>query len=158
MATVKESVDVGVPVRTAYDQWTQFEQFPLFMEGVKSVRQLDDKTLHWSAEIGGQRHEWEAEITNQEPDRFVSWRARDGKYNSGQVTFEPLGERETRVRVELTYDAEGLVETLGSALGADDRRVKGDLKRFKELVESRGAGTTGWRGEVEHGRVVERDS
>jgi uncharacterized membrane protein len=157
MATVNESVEVDVPVRTAYNQWTQFEEFPSFMEGVESVRQIDDTHLHWVAEIGGQRHEWDAEITHQEPDRRVAWRAQNGKYNSGKVTFEPVGENRTRINIEMTYDAEGFVESLGSALGADDRRVKGDLKRFKELVEERGAETGAWRGEVHQGEVTSRD-
>jgi uncharacterized membrane protein len=151
MATVNESIEVDVPVSTAYNQWTQFEEFPKFMEGVESVRQLDDTHLHWVAELGGQRHEWDAEITEQEPDRVIAWRARDGKYNSGRVRFEPLGEGRTRVDVELMWEPEGIKEELGSALGADSRRVKGDLERFKELVERRGVETGAWRGEVHQG-------
>ncbi len=151
MASVSESIDVDVPVQTAYNQWTQFEEFPRFMDGVESVRQLDDTHVRWAAEIAGKRHEWEAEITEQEPDRRVAWRATDGKDNAGAVTFEPLGESKTRVNVEMTYDAEGLLETVGSALGADDRRVKGDLERFKELIESRGQESGAWRGEVSGG-------
>ena len=151
MSRFEHTIDVDVPVQTAYNQWTQFEEFPSFMEGVESVRQTDDTHLHWSAEIGGTRHEWDAEITNQEPDRRVAWRARDGKYNSGEVTFEPQGADRTRINVEMTYDAEGLKESLGSAVGADDRRVKGDLKRFKELIESRGTASGAWRGEVPAG-------
>jgi uncharacterized membrane protein len=158
MATINESVEVDVPVRTAYNQWTQFEQFPSFMEGVESVRQLDDTNLHWVAEIGGQRHEWDAEITHQEPDRRVAWRARDGKYNSGTVTFEEAGADRTRIDVEITYDAEGIVESLGSALGADDRRVKQDLERFKELIEARGTESGAWRGEVDQSEVTSRDT
>ena len=148
MATVNESIEIDVPVSTAYNQWTQFEEFPKFMEGVESVRQLDDTHLHWVAEFRGQRHEWDAEITEQEPDRVIAWRALDGKYNSGRVRFEPLGEGRTRVDVELMWEPEGIKEELGSALGADSRRVKGDLERFKELVESRGVETGAWRGEV----------
>ena len=158
MATVNESVEVDVPVRTAYNQWTQFEQFPSFMEGVESVQQIDDTHLRWAAEIGGRRHEWDAEITHQEPDRRIAWRARDGKYNSGNVTFEDAGANRTRINVEMTYDAEGLVESLGSAVGADDRRVKKDLERFKELVESRGTETGAWRGEVHRSEVTSRDN
>ena len=156
MASVSESIEVDVPVSVAYNQWTQFEDFPSFMEAVESVRQLDDTHLRWIAEIGGKRHEWEAEITHQEPDLRVAWRAREGKYNSGEVTFEPLEANRTRIDVEMTYDAEGLTESLGSALGADSRRVKGDLKRFRELVESRGIETGAWRGEVHHGEVTDR--
>ena len=154
MATVRESIDVDVPVRTAYNQWTQFEEFPKFMEGVESVQQLDDTHLRWVAEIGGQRHEWEAEITHQEPDRRVAWRSREGKYVSGDVTFSPVVPDRARIDVEFTYDTEGLTETLGSALGADDRRVRGDLERFKELIESRGVETGAWRGEVHKGEVT----
>ena len=151
MASVSESIDVDVPVQTAYNQWTQFEEFPRFMDGVESVQQIDDTHVRWAAEIAGKRHEWEAEITEQEPDRRVAWRATDGKDNAGAVTFEPLGESKARVNVEMTYDAEGLLETVGSALGADDRRVKGDLDRFKELIESRGQESGAWRGEVSGG-------
>jgi uncharacterized membrane protein len=156
VATVNESVEVDVPVSVAYNQWTQFEEFPQFMEGVKSVRQLDDTHLEWTAEIGGEEHSWQAEISQQEPDRLVSWRALDGKYNSGKVTFEPLEGDRTRVNVEMTYDAEGLMESLGSALGFDSRRVSGDLDRFKEFIESRQVDTGGWRGEVHRGEVTNR--
>ena len=158
MASVTESIEVDVPVSVAYNQWTQFEEFPSFMEGVESVKQIDDTRLHWVAEIGGKRHEWDAEITHQEPDRRVAWRARDGKYNSGEVTFEPLGPTRTKLRVDMSYDAEGLVESLGSALGADDRRVKGDLERFKEFIESRVVETGAWRGEVEQSQVTSRET
>jgi uncharacterized membrane protein len=151
VATVHESIELDVPVSVAYNQWTQFEEFPKFMEGVGSVRQLDDAHLHWAAEFGGERHEWDAEITRQEPDRVISWRARDGKYISGEVRFEPLGADRTRIDVEFVWEPEGLKEELGSALGADSRRVKGDLERFKELVESRGVETGAWRGEIHQG-------
>ena len=156
MASVRESIEVEAPLQTVYNQWTQFEEFPRFMEGVKSVKQLDDTHLHWVAEIGGKEHAWDAEITHQEPDRRIAWRARDGKYVSGDVTFEPAGADRTEVTVEMTYDHEGLLEAVGSALGFDDRRVKGDLKRFKELVESRGRETGAWRGEVHRGEVTSR--
>ena len=154
MATVNESIEVDVPVSTAYNQWTQFEEFPQFMEGVESVQQLDDTHVRWTADIGGQRREWEAEITSQEPDRHIAWRATDGKQNSGSVRFEPLGADRTRVEVEMSYDTEGVVEAVGSAVGADDRRVKADLGRFKELIESRGAESGAWRGEVRGGEVT----
>ena len=154
MARVEESIEVNVPVSTAYNQWTQFEEFPEFMEGVESVKQIDDTHLRWVAEIGGKRHEWEAEITEQKPDRGIAWRAVDGHHNSGIVTFEPVSEHETRITVVMEHETEGMVESLGSALGADSRRVKGDLERFKELVESRGAETGAWRGEVRQGERV----
>jgi uncharacterized membrane protein len=154
MARVEESIEVNVPVSTAYNQWTQFEEFPKFMDGVESVTQIDDAHLRWVAEIGGKRHEWEAEITEQKPDQEIAWRAVDGHYNSGTVTFEPVSENETRINVVMEHETEGMVESLGSALGADSRRVKGDLERFKELVESRGTETGAWRGEVEQGQRV----
>ena len=149
MATVNESIEVDVPVSTAYNQWTQFEEFPQFMDGVESVRQLDDTHLHWVAEFGGERHEWDAEITEQEPDRVVAWRAQDGKYTSGRVRFDALGDNRTRIDVEMFWEPEGIKEELGSALGADSRRVKGDLETFKQLIESRGVETGAWRGDVE---------
>jgi uncharacterized membrane protein len=154
MARVEESIDVNVPVTTAYNQWTQFEEFPRFMDGVESVKQIDDTHLHWAAEIGGKREEWDAEITDQEPDRKVSWRSLDGHFNSGTVTFEPLGDNQTRINVVIEHETEGLTETLGSVLGGDSRKVKGDLDRFKEFVESRGAETGAWRGEVEQGQRI----
>lgn len=148
MATIEESIEVQVPLSTAYNQWTQFEQFPQFMDGIKEVRQLDDTHLHWVAELGGQRHEWDAEVTEQKPDQRVAWRNTDGKENAGVVTFHRVDEDKTRVMVQLDYLPEGILEKLGNALGAADRRVKGDLKRFKELVEERGSETGAWRGEV----------
>jgi uncharacterized membrane protein len=151
MASITESVDVQVPVRTAYDQWTQFETFPQFMEGVQSVDQIDDAHLRWVAEVGGKQHAWTAEITEQRPDERVAWKAIEGHHNAGVVTFHRLAEGETRVTVQMDHEADGLKEQLGSALGMDSRRVKGDLERFKELVESRGAATGAWRGEVEGG-------
>jgi uncharacterized membrane protein len=156
VATVNESAEVDVPVNIAYNAWTQFETFPQFMEGVKSVRQLDDTHLEWTADIGGEEHSWQAEISQQEPDRLISWRALDGKYNSGKVTFEPLEEGRTRVNVEMVYDAEGWKESVGSALGFDSRRVSGDLDRFKEFIESRQMNTGGWRGEVHEAEVTNR--
>jgi len=154
MPKIEDTIDVQVPVQQAYNQWTQFEEFPKFMEGVKSVTQLDDTHLHWIAEIGGKEHAWEAEITEQRPDQMVAWRAIEGHGTSGVVTFEALGESETRVTVNMDHETNGVMEQLGSALGIDSRRVKGDLERFKELVESRGAETGAWRGEVEQGQRV----
>ena len=151
MARVEESIEVNVPLSTAYNQWTQFEEFPKFMEGVESVTQVDDTHLRWVAEIGGKRHEWQAEITEQKPDERVAWRALDGHYNSGIVTFETVNETASRINVVMEHEAEGMLESLGSALGADSRRVKGDLERFKELIESRGVESGAWRGEVRQG-------
>jgi uncharacterized membrane protein len=154
MSRIEESIEVNVPVSTAYNQWTQFEEFPRFMEGVESVQQLDDAHLRWVAEIGGARHEWEAEISEQRPDERVAWHAVDGKANGGVVTFHRLDEDRTKVMVQMDYEPEGMKESLGSALGADSRRVQADLERFKELVESRGAESGAWRGEVERGQRV----
>ena len=148
MAQVTESVDVKVPVSTAYNQWTQFEEFPRFMGGVEKVKQLDATHLHWVAEIAGKRDEWDAEITEQKPDERVAWTARDGKGNAGVVTFHRLSDDETRVTVQLDWQPEGMVENVGTALGFDDRQVSKDLARFKEIIESRGQETGAWRGEV----------
>jgi uncharacterized membrane protein len=153
MATIEQSIDVNVPVRTAYNQWTQFEEFPRFMEGVKEVRQLDDKRLYWRTEIAGKEKEWDAEITEQIPDERVAWTSRSGPWNAGVVTFHRLDDNRTRVMLQLAYDPEGVVENVGDALGVVSVRVKGDLQRFKEFIESRGAETGAWRGEIKQGRV-----
>jgi uncharacterized membrane protein len=149
MSTITESVEIDVPLSTAYNQWTQFEDFPSFMEGVERVEQRDDTHLHWVAEFGGQRHEWDAEITEQRPDERVAWRNTDGKDNAGVVTFHRLDDDRTRVTVQMDFIPEGIVEKVGDAIGAPDRRVKGDLARFKEMIESRGTESGAWRGEVD---------
>jgi uncharacterized membrane protein len=149
MPTVEQSIEVEVPVRTAYDQWTQFEEFPTFMHGVKEVRQLDDTHVHWVAEIGGQQEEWDAEITEQHPDERIAWKATSGKSNAGVVTFHRLEDHRCKIMLQLDWESDGMIEKLGGLLGQDDRQVKGDLERFKELVERRGAETGAWRGEVE---------
>ena len=148
MAEVRESVEVKVPVRTAYNQWTQFEEFPRFMGGVEQVQQLDDTHLHWVAEIAGKRDEWDAEITEQKPDERVAWKATGGKGNAGVVTFDRLSDDETRVTVQMDWQPEGIVENVGTALGFDDRQVSKDLDRFKEIIENRGEESGAWRGEV----------
>jgi uncharacterized membrane protein len=147
--TIEQSIDVDVPVRTTYNQWTQFEEFPEFMQGVEYVTQIDDTHLRWKAEIGGTSHEWEAEITEQRPDERVAWRSTTGKGTSGVVTFHRLGENQTRIMLQLEWEPEGAKESAGSALGLDERQVKGDLERFKRLIESRGVETGAWRGEVD---------
>lgn len=154
MATISESIDVEVPVRTAYNQWTQFEDFPRFMDGVQSVEQVDDTHLHWIADAGGKQHAWTAQITEQRPDERVSWKAIEGHGSSGVVTFHRLGEDETRVTVQMEHETEGLLEQVGSVLGMDSRRVHGDLERFKDLIESRGVETGAWRGEVSRGERI----
>ena len=148
MASIQETIDVQVPVRTAYNQWTQFEEFPRFMEGVESVQQLDDTHLRWVADVGGKTHEWEAEITEQLPDERVAWTSTDGKGNGGVVTFHRLSDEQTRIAVQMDWEPDGVMEKAGSALGFDSRRVQGDLERFKELIEARGQETGAWRGEV----------
>jgi uncharacterized membrane protein len=149
MASVVESIDVKVPVSVAYNQWTQFEDFPHFMEGVKSVTQIDDTHLHWVAEVGGVEKEWDAEISEQHPDERIAWHATSGAENAGVVTFHRVDDETTRATLQLDVDPEGIVENLGTALGFLERRVKGDLERFKEFVESRQSETGAWRGEVE---------
>jgi uncharacterized membrane protein len=149
--TITESIEIDVPVATAYNQWTQFEDFPLFMEGVEHVEQLDDTRLHWIAKVGGKTVEWDAKILEQHPDKQVSWISEDGKKTRGTVTFEPVSESRTQISLSMSFQAEGLTEALGSAVGLDERRVRGDLERFKQLVESRGAESGAWRGEVSAG-------
>jgi uncharacterized membrane protein len=148
MSQITEAVEVQVPVRTAYDQWTQFETFPEFMEGVKSVRQLDDRTLEWVADVGGREKSWEAKITEQQPDERIAWTAVDGAHNAGVVTFHRLDEGKSRVTLQLDVEPEGPLESVGDALGVVQRRVKGDMERFKDFIESRGTETGAWRGQV----------
>ncbi len=154
MPTIEQSIEVNVPVSTAYNQWTQFEDFPQFMEGVESVTQLDDSHLRWVAEIAGRMHEWKAEISEQRPDERVAWRAEDGKTNAGVVTFHRIDDNKTKIMVQMDWEPEGVVEKVGAAVGADNARVRGDLERFKELIESRGRETGAWRGKVEQGERV----
>jgi uncharacterized membrane protein len=156
MAHIREDIEVEVPVSTAYNQWTQFEEFPTFMENVESVKQIDDTHLRWVAEIGGNRHEWTAEITRQEPDEVVAWRSTDGKGTSGEVQFESLGAGRTRIELTMTWEPEGLIESLGEKIGADTLGVKRDLENFKQLIESRGVESGAWRGEVIEGERVDR--
>ncbi|MGY1609470.1 SRPBCC family protein [Geodermatophilus sp. SYSU D00700] len=145
---VEKSIQVDVPVRTAYDQWTQFEDFPHFMGGVKEVRQLDDRRLHWVAEIAGVRRQWEAAVLEQVPDQKVAWAATEGATNAGAVRFEPAGATSTIVYLELEYEPEGVVEQVGDKLGIVERQVRSDLERFKNLVESQGYASGAWRGSI----------
>ena len=144
MSTVQKSIDINAPVNSVYNQWTQFEDFPAFMEGVKEVRQLDDSHLHWCAEIAGKDVEWDAEITEQIPDQRIAWRSVDGKQNAGVVSFHRLNDGSTRVMVQMDYDPEGTLENAGDAIGLLSHRVEGDLERFKDFLESRGTETGGW--------------
>jgi uncharacterized membrane protein len=149
MSTIEKSIDVEVPVGTAYNQWTQFEEFPQFMEGVEAVRQLDNQRLHWRANVGGKVEEWDAVITEQHPDERIAWKNTTGASNAGVVTFHRLSDTTTRVMLQLEYDPQGVVENLGDMLGVVSRRVAGDLERFKAFIEARGQETGAWRGEVE---------
>jgi uncharacterized membrane protein len=148
MSTIEQSIDVEVPVRTAYNQWTQFEEFPKFMDGVREVRQLSDTRLLWRAEIGGVEETWEAEIDQQVPDMRIAWHSITGAKNAGVVTFHRLSDDRTRVMLQLEYDPQGFVENVGDAVGAVSLRVKGDLQRFKEFIETLGSETGAWRGTV----------
>jgi uncharacterized membrane protein len=148
---IVDDIEVEVPVYTAYNQWTQFEEFPQFMEGVEEVRQLDDTLLHWAATVAGKRAEWDARIVEQEPDRRITWESTDGKRTRGTVTFEGVAPQRTRIHLSMSYMAEGPLEKAGSAMGLDERRIHGDLERFKELVEGRGVESGAWRGEVHEG-------
>ena len=149
MSTIEKSIEVNVPVRTAYNQWTQFEEFPRFMEGVLEVRQLDDKHTHWRTNVGGMEKDFDAEITEQIPDKRIAWRSRSGASNAGVVTFHSLNDQNTRIMLQMAYEPEGLIEKSGDMLGFASRRIEGDLQRFKEYIESKGHETGGWRGKVE---------
>ena len=157
MSKLEKSIDVDVPVRTAYDQWTQFEEFARFMEGVKEVRQLDDKRLFWRAEIAGREVQWEAEITQQVPDERIGWRSTSGAPNAGSVSFYPLGANQVRITLRLEIEPEGAAAKTADALGLLSRRIEGDLERFRKFVEERGRATGGWRGEIASGQVVRDD-
>lgn len=148
MAVIEKSIEVNVPVKTAYNQWTQFEEFPRFMEGVEQVRQTDDKHLHWKASIGGKEKEWDAVITEQIPDQRIAWMSQQGAKNGGIVTFAPAAENKSQLTLRLEYETEGAVEKAGDAIGVVSGRVEGDLQRFKEFIESRGQETGAWRGKV----------
>ena len=152
MESIEKTVEVDRPVRTVYNQWTQFEDFPHFMAGVKEIRQLDDTHLYWHAEVFGKDKEWEAEITEQEPDKRISWKSVSGAANAGTVRFESLGPDRTRVRLVIAYEPEGILENVGDALGAMNAQVESSVKDFKEFIESRPAETGGWRGEVRNSK------
>ena len=150
MKTIEESIEIEVPVSTAYNQWTQFESFPQFMDGVERVEQKTDDRLHWVAEVGGERREWDAKITEQHPDHRIAWRALDEDGPNGVVTFHRLDDARTKVMLQVEYDPEGIKQSIGSLLGIDSHRVKEDLESFKEFIESRGGETGAWRGNIEN--------
>jgi uncharacterized membrane protein len=154
VSTIEEAVEVQVPVRTAYNQWTQFEDFPQFMEGVESIKQIDDTKTHWVTSIGGQKREFDAVITEQNPDERVAWRTVEGPEQAGVVTFHRLGQNETKVMLQMEFDPKGAVEKVGDVAGVVKSRAKGDLERFKDFIESRGGRETGaWRGKVEQNKT-----
>lgn len=148
MSVIEKSIEINVPVQTAYNQWTQFEEFPRFMEGVEQVRQIDDKHLHWRASIGGKQKEWDAVITEQIPDQRIAWMSQGGSKNGGVVTFSPLSANKSKLNLRLEYETEGAVEKTGDTIGVVSGRVEGDLQRFKDFIESRGQETGAWRGKV----------
>jgi len=148
MSTVEKAIDVNVPVRTAYNQWTQFEEFPRFMDGVEEVRQLNNRKLHWKADVGGKKKEWDAKITEQIPDHRIAWRSEAGDENGGVVTFHKLDDNKTRIMLQMAYEPANFVESVGDKLGFMSRRVQGDLDRFKKFIEARGQETGAWRGTV----------
>jgi uncharacterized membrane protein len=148
MASITQSIDVDVDVTTAYNQWTQFESFPEFMDGVENIHQTDDTHLHWKTNIGGVTREFDTEIVEQHPDERVAWKSTDGTTHAGVVTFHKLGDQTSRITAQIDWQPEGLVEKAGAAVGVDDHRVKGDLKRFKSFIEQRRGETGEWRGDV----------
>lgn len=148
MKTIEESIEIEVPVSTAYEQWTEFESFPRFMDGIERVEQTDDTHLRWSAEVAGQKREWDAEITEQQPGHRIAWKALGQDGPNGAVTFHQLDDSRTKVMVQMDYDPEGMKESVGSAVGMDSRRVKGDLKSFKDLVESQRSAAGSQRGAI----------
>jgi uncharacterized membrane protein len=156
MSRFEESIKVAVPVRVAYDQWTQFEEFPKFMDGVERVQQVTDKTLRWKASVAGRTKEWEADIVDQTPDTRIAWKSTDGAENAGAVLFRSLGPDETEVTLKIDAEPDGAIETAGDALGFLQRRVHGDLERFKERIERQGGNGQAWRGEI-HGDEVQPD-
>ncbi len=149
MARIEHSIDVKVPIRTVYNQWTQFEEFPQFMDKVEEVKQLDDKHLHWRASMAGKTEEWDAVISEQLPDERIAWTSTSGATNAGVVTFHYIDPNTTRVMLQLDYEPEGLVENVGSALGIPQKQIEGDMERFKKFIEARGQETGAWRGEVD---------
>jgi uncharacterized membrane protein len=153
MSVVEKTVEVQCPLSQVYNQWTQFETFPRFMEGVEEVKQLDDTHLHWHAEIAGVDREWDAEITDQVPDRKIAWRSITGPENGGTVTFQQVDPQRTRVTLRMEYDPKGFVEKAADMIGVIERRIEGDMKRFRDFIEERGQETGAWRGDVKGGSV-----
>jgi uncharacterized membrane protein len=156
MAKIEDAIEVQVPVQQAYNQWTQFEDFPRFMDGIQSVQQLDDTHVQWVAEIRGESRQWTTEITEQQPDKKVAWKTIKGEVkNDGVVTFEPMGDAQTRVNVQMDVESDSTAENVaGDLLGVVKSQVRGDLERFKQLIETRDKETGAWRGEVREGETA----
>jgi uncharacterized membrane protein len=148
METIQKTIEIELPVSTVYNQWTQFEEFPKFMEGITSVKQLSDKHLHWTASIAGKQVEWDAEIYEQRPDETIAWRSIDGTMNVGSVHFIPLQNNRTLIELKITFKPETIAENIGDAFGLIEKRIQGDLERFKKFIENRSKETGGWRGEI----------
>ena len=155
MVRIKKSIEVDCPLSQVYNQWTQFEEFPRFMDGVKEIRQLDDQRLHWRAEIAGVDKEWTAKITEQIPDDRIAWTSESGEYTSGMVDFAKLGEERTRVILEISYDPQGFIENVGNAAGFVSRRIENDLEHFKEFIENRSYESGAWRGTIREGHKID---
>ena len=151
MERIQKSIDVDRPLDQVYNQWTQFEEFPRFMEGVKEVKQFDDTRLHWVAEIAGKEKQWTAKIIEQIPDHRIAWESESGEYTSGVVSFQALGPDRTRVTLEISYDPKGFIENAGDTIGVVSRRIENDLEHFKEFIENRGQETGAWRGTIREG-------
>ena len=156
MSVVEKTVEVQCPLSTVYNQWTQFETFPRFMEGVEEVKQVDDTHLHWRADIAGMEREWDAEITEQVPDRRIAWRSITGPENGGTVMFQQVDPQRTRITLRMEYDPKGFVENAADMLGVIERRIEGDMKRFRDFIEKRGQETGAWRGDVKGGSVRDK--
>jgi uncharacterized membrane protein len=148
MKTIEKSIEVECPRRTVYNQWTQFEEFPRFMKGVKKVTQLDDQRLHWEAEIAGKNKEWDSRITDQVPDQLIAWQSDSGEYNAGAIHFSAVSPNRTRVNFQLMYDPQDLVEKTEDVLGVISNRVEKNLEEFKEFIENRSQETGSWRGTI----------
>ena len=155
MERIEKTFEVDVPVNTVYNQWTQFEEFPQFMEGVQEVRQTDDTHLHWKAKIAGKEKEWDSQIVEQVPDKVIAWRSTTGAANAGTVRFEPLNKERTRIKLTMEYEPQGFVEKAGDSLGVVSGKVESAVERFKDLLEKRRSETGAWRGEVHGGRKTQ---
>ncbi len=153
METIEKTIEVEAPVNTVYNQWTQFEEFPIFMEGIEAVRQVDDKHLHWVANVGGRRKEWDAEIVEQVPDERIAWRSTTGAANAGIVNFRPKDHNHTMITLQMNYQPESATEKIGDSLGLLSRRVENDLKHFRDFIQRRGTETGSWRGEIRGGKI-----